>query len=471
MLNPFWVRFRWKASLAAFIVTGLLPAADTLLAQTTSAISDPAAEYVQLTADIEVLQWGGGLGGGDGPRPQSFQIHAVVGRDKWVIGELCSALGQTNYYSFDGTNIVEWACSFGTNGTTGNRWTRSSKSSDGNPGETIRVSDHLDMVSRIAWLAFCSSATLNNPNHKLYPPWDFWKEYLDPSTFVQKVSRFEDDLGLPKSILIFSGEDQPVVDYRVSGTTNVAGWAFPQSFYLLEYNPALAKGWMLGLLAHGKVSSITPASDPLPTDTPTRQSHAHVIRFAPVSPSKMHIEGTSDVHDWSLDTSKVVGFLELNQPLFGPGSPQASGPKSGDLQAHAEFFFPVRGLSSGESAPMFSNKADQAVLHHALRTTDNPNIVYRLHHLTVTKAPGAEASGSILQSTGEVVIGGVTNSISIPIQVSRQDDGLRLSGSTSLKLSDFGIGLPSVQGRDWVVKVGDTVESSFDLQLKKVETP
>jgi len=197
MSNPLCQRLSGNASLAAILVVGILPVPDRLLAQTTSALSDPAAEYVQLTADIEVLQWGGGLGGGFGPRPQTFQIHAIVGRDKWVIGELYS--GQTNYNSFDGTNIVEWACSFGTNGTTGNRWTRNSKSCDGNPGETVRVPDHLDMFSRIAWLAFCSSATLNNPNHKLYPPWDFWKEYLDPSTFVEKVSRFEDDLGVQKA--------------------------------------------------------------------------------------------------------------------------------------------------------------------------------------------------------------------------------------------------------------------------------
>jgi len=111
---------------------------------------------------------------------------------------------------------------------------------------------------------------------------------------------------------------------------------------------------MLELLVHGRVSSITPASDPLPTDAPTRQSQAHVIRFAPVSPSKMHVEGTSDVHDWSLDTSKVAGFLELNEPLFGAASPQASAPKSGDIEAHGEFFFPVRGFTSGNTAPMFS---------------------------------------------------------------------------------------------------------------------
>jgi hypothetical protein len=433
--------------------------------QIMSVHSDPAAEFVQINAEIEFLRWDGGLGSASDPRSQSSEIHAIVGRDKWVIGELSS--GHTNHYSFDGTKIVEWACSIGTDGSTGNPWTNSSESLDGNPGETVYVVDHLDMVSRIAWLAFCSAPTLNNPKHKLYPPWDFWKEHMAPSTFVRKVARFEDDLGLPESLLIFSG-DQAVVDYRVSATTNVAGWFFPQGFYLLGYNPTGTNGWMLRLLVHGKVSSITPVADPLPMATVTRKSQGHTIRFAAVSPSKIHVEGTSDVVDWSLDTSKFVGFLELNQPLFAPSSSQGS---PVDLQAQAEFCIPVKYFGNGNTTSTFSDKTDQAVLHHALRTTENPNVVYRLHHLMATNPPFSEFSTLVLQSTGEVVIGGVTNSVSIPIQISRKDDGLRLSGATSLKLSDFGIDPLLVQSKHWAVTVGDTVESSFDLQLKKVETP
>jgi hypothetical protein len=448
------------------VIASLIATSATSPGQIMSVHSDPAAEFVQINAEIELLRWDGGLGSTSDPRSQSSEIHAIVGRDKWVIGEWFP--GRTNYYSFDGTKIFEWACSIGTDGSTGNPWTNSSESLDGNPGETVRVVDHLDMVSRIAWLAFCSAPTLNNPQHKLYPPWDFWKEHMAPATFVRKVARFEDDLGLPESLLIFSG-DQAVVDYRVSCTTNVAGWFFPQGFYLLGYNPTGTNGWMLRQLIHGKVSSITPAADPFPPATVTRKSQGHTIRFAVVSPSsKIHVEGTSDVVDWSLDTFKFVGFLELHQPLFAPSSSQGS---PVDLQAQAEFCFPVKYFGNGITASTFCDKTDQAVLHHVLRTTENPNIVYRLRHLIATNAPTSQLSTLVLQSTGEIVIGGVTNSVSIPIQISRREDGLRLSGSTSLKLSDFGIDPLLVQSKHWAVTVGDTVESSFDLQLKKVETP
>jgi hypothetical protein len=249
---------------AAFLVTGALLISPALLAQSlTNGI--PTGRFVEINAEIEVVYLSGS------PSREPFQIHAVVGRDKWSIGELSLELGQTNYYSFDGAQIVEWACSFGTNGNTGNRWHDSFISSDGNPSQTVNASDHLDLVARIAWLAFCSSATLNNPNHRLYPPSEFWKEYLNPSKLTERVERFKDDLGLPERFLIVQDEHQPVVDYGVSGTTNIAGWVFPQNFHLLEYRPTGDKAWVLELFARGKVSSIAPAVFAL-ADYPRRWS-------------------------------------------------------------------------------------------------------------------------------------------------------------------------------------------------------
>jgi len=456
--------------LAAVAIATVLFFATVVLGQNTAA-ADPAAEFVEINAEIEILSWSGGPGGTAGPRSEYFPIHAVVGRNKWTLG---NQIGQTNYYSFDGKQIVEHRLVGSGVPTDQNKttdsddwWTRSFDSPDGNPSETVRVGDHLDMVSRIAWLGFCSASTFDNPSHKLYPPWDFWKEYIDPSTFVEKPTRFEDDLGLPKSLVLFSGENQPVVDYRVSITTNVAGWLFPRSFFLLEYNPTGTKAWMLSLLAHGTVSSIIPTTDPLGSVKAITRRQSHVLRFAPVSPSKIHLEGTSDMYDWSLDSPQIVGFLELNQPLFDDATRQTSGLPPENLRAQGEFFLPVRHFTSGCSTPIFSNKPDQAVLHYALNTTDHPNIIYRLHQLTVPSTPQT-AAGLVLQSTGEVVIRGITNSISMPIKATRQGDALRLSGSTVVKLSNYGIRPSSVQGMTWG-EIGDTVEADFDLQLKQVQ--
>lgn len=256
-----------------------------LLAQSSSALAGSPAEFMEINAEIEIVSWFGELDGTAGPDSQRVQVHAVVGKDRWVLGRLSS--GQTNYCAFDGTNIVEWGCSFGTNGYTGSRWTRVSepfslKSPDGNPDESVRMSDDLGLAGRIAWLAFCSPATLSNPNHKLYPNWGFWREYLNPSALTEKVDRFKDGLALPKFVLIFSGENQPVVDYRVSGFSNVAGISFPQSFYLREYAPFL-KGWELQVFAQGRISSVKRVGNPFLPDIgryfPPEQSAPERSRF------------------------------------------------------------------------------------------------------------------------------------------------------------------------------------------------
>jgi hypothetical protein len=471
MLPPCEQRSYVEVRFLPVLLTSILLTSARLPAHSNSTLPDPAAEFVELTADIEILSCGVDLGREAEPHSDSFQIHAIVGRDKWVMGEWTA--DQTNYYSFDGSNIFERWCSLGTN-SSGNLWTRTSESPDGNPGRTIRASDRMSMRSRIAWLAFCSSFTLDTPNHRLYPPWDFWKQHINPSTLNERLTRFDDDLGLPKRLLLVSGEEQPVVDYRVAGTTNISGRLFPLSFYLLEYNPIGPKGWILGLLVHGKVSSIAPAADPLPNGAAAHSTHPGMVRFTSVPASQVHIEGTSEMRiegtsnplDWSFDTTNVVGFLGLNKGLLGAPTQQTSGAQAEDTQVHGEFFLPVRHLRGGGFTRMFSEKA---VLHQALKSTDNPNIIFRLHHLVATNAPQPGTASLILQSTGEMVLGGIAKPVAIPIHVNQQGGFLKLSGSASINLSDFGIEPPSVPGNGWVVQIGNAVDSSFELRLKEVE--
>src|SRR5262245_7383732 len=73
-----------------------------MVAQSAPAPPDPAAAFVQISVDIDILSW---FGSTDAPRPKSVQINAIVGRNKWVI--LNREFGQTNEYCFDGTKILE----------------------------------------------------------------------------------------------------------------------------------------------------------------------------------------------------------------------------------------------------------------------------------------------------------------------------------------------------------------------------
>jgi hypothetical protein len=56
------------------------------------------------------------------------------------------------------------------------------------------------MVARIGWLAFCSSPCLKSDARNIFPPSDLWKELVSASTFNDRMTQFNDALGLPKTI-------------------------------------------------------------------------------------------------------------------------------------------------------------------------------------------------------------------------------------------------------------------------------
>jgi YceI-like domain len=232
---------------------------------------------------------------------------------------------------------------------------------------------------------------------------------------------------------------------------------------LLEYNPAGPKeGWLLTLLAHGTISSIRATTDPFPPKA-GEQPPTNSLRYTVAPASRAHISGSSDVYDWTLETTQLVGFLELNRPLFTKPTTESSSSPAEKLTAKAEFFLPLRHFSSGVCTPTFSSRPDQAVFQEALSTTEHPNIVYRLHQLSI-RVPRSDKH-LVLQSTGELVLGGVTNIVSIPLHASPEADGIKLSGSTSIQLSNYVIHTDSIKTEP-CVKIANTAELQFELTLK-----
>jgi hypothetical protein len=208
--------------------------------------------------------------------------RCLVGTNGWAI-EGQFTRNSSNTWWFSGTNLVERTIidklipepdrsrpstpGFLAVGVppVGQRFTHIYESADGNPGRRVRVSDLMTPDARACWVPFCSAPTLNNPGHQLYPPYDLWKELINaPTGFVERTSRFDDALGLPKSVDLNLPNGQPVLQYRVTGTTNVLGWELPLEFYLAQYRPAYipgahrltTNGWELGWTVHGSVTEI-----------------------------------------------------------------------------------------------------------------------------------------------------------------------------------------------------------------------
>jgi len=112
------------------------------------------------------------------------------------------------------------------------------------------------------WLAFCSGSYLKQANHRLYPPSAFWKEsVVHRGDWVDIVSTFQDDLGLPVRIDLQTTNSQRVFLYQVHEVTNTMNCTFPSEFSGVQY-------WLNGrtcelyLTIRGRLKTIHEGTEP-----------------------------------------------------------------------------------------------------------------------------------------------------------------------------------------------------------------
>jgi len=195
-----------------------------------------------------------------------------------------------------------------------------------------------------------------------------------------------------------------------------------------------------------------------------------IQRFSARSGSRVRIEGTSNIHDWQVESSIIGGFLEV-----GPDFPVEPGPtlQPGPVQAQAEAFIPVRSLKSVEKdGRPYSDKMDQ-IMYESLREQQNPKIRYRLIDMSLT---GATNYNDVLQyefeSHGELVVAGITNETTMPVFVLPLGNGkLRISGGISLKMTSFQIDPPTPRIALGLIKTGDDVSVLFDWVIAPRNIP
>jgi hypothetical protein len=265
------------------------------------------AQYVDLVAEVRIRELSA-KGSSD-----TRKVHVVVGTNSWRMdGDLCSNCEMT--YWFTGDRIIQHSKVTKMPPTEGLELTEAEKGrllgtettkayecSDGNPSlsRSAGESDRLDLLGRVAWLAFCSGSYLQREGRQVFPTSDLWKELIQANAFTDLTIRFKDDFGLPSRMDLYttnslptlmyatnsslvgrypanSSNVQPVLQYRILGSTNILGWNFPLEFKVIQYRPALpgsrarkiivgTNGWEIQFTATGKVSTIgAVARSPIP---------------------------------------------------------------------------------------------------------------------------------------------------------------------------------------------------------------
>ena len=171
---------------------------------------------------------------------------------------------------------------------------------------------------------------------------------------------------------------------------------------------------------------------------------------------KVTVEGTSTVHDWSVESKLIGGFVE-----FDPGF-NFDNARPGKVNAHVAVLIPVRQLKSDKT------KMD-TVMYDAMKEKDHRRIDYRLTEMALKEAPKSPEGPFLFDSTGELVVAGVTNKISMPVTMTRVgNDKLKFAGSTSVKMSSFGIQPPTLVG---ILSTGDDVKLTFEWVTARKELP
>jgi polyisoprenoid-binding protein YceI len=183
-----------------------------------------------------------------------------------------------------------------------------------------------------------------------------------------------------------------------------------------------------------------------------------LVRYESQPGSKMRMEGTSNIHDWHAESQLIGGFVELDGALLE--APDKL--KPGKVAAKAETFVAVRSLKCS------SGKAMDAVMQEAMKEKENPRIVFKLTELALKEAKGAQIG---LDAKGSLTVSGVTKEISFPLTLNRRVDTARASftGTTAVKMTDFGIKPPAPAAGAGLIKTGDEVKLTFEWSVAKKE--
>lgn len=176
-----------------------------------------------------------------------------------------------------------------------------------------------------------------------------------------------------------------------------------------------------------------------------------VTRFDAKPGSKVTIDGTSTVHDWTVEGGIIAGAMELDSKFTA--DPTKAAP--GKVGAKVDATIPVRSLKSGKSAM-------DSIMHGALKQPTQPKIEYRLTELTLKETPKSADGPFNFDSKGELAVAGVTNKVAFPVVMTRTGNTIKTSGTTSVKMTSFGIQPPAPAVALGLIKTGDDVKLTFE---------
>ncbi len=179
-----------------------------------------------------------------------------------------------------------------------------------------------------------------------------------------------------------------------------------------------------------------------------------MTRFVAQPGSKVSIKGSNDIHDFDIQGKEIQGEAEFGTDFHTLNTKSV---ELGKIPARIEGFIPVRSLHYGVGTAM-----DKSLYHH-LKAEAHPRILFHFSELSLKVAPNTNGAPFSFEAQGELVVAGVTNRVSMPLEVLPMgDDKLRLTVKLPVKMTDFGITPPQFAAKDYTIKYRDQIEVSVE---------
>ena len=159
---------------------------------------------------------------------------------------------------------------------------------------------------------------------------------------------------------------------------------------------------------------------------------------------KMTVAGTSSVHDWESNVTK----------LTADGKMAVSGSNLEKLQS-LQVTVPAKSIVSTKGKIM-DNKT-----YEALKADANPNISFQLSEIESIAPAG---SNYTVKAKGNLTIAGVKKPVSMSVTASVASNGqVSFKGSKKINMVDFGMEPPKAMAG--AIKVGPEVTIAFELTM------
>lgn len=177
----------------------------------------------------------------------------------------------------------------------------------------------------------------------------------------------------------------------------------------------------------------------------------------------MRIDGTATGKTWACIGKLIAGSFEVEAAWQSDLSLKSVTCLGAGKAPKAEVSIPIRSLKS--QAAVGASIMDRR-MQKEMKADQFPKIEYRLTEMVLKGEVPASGSPVQFDTKGRLAISGVTNEVTFPITMEREEGGaLRFKGSYETKMTAFGITPPEFTLGGFGLKTGDEVKLTWTWRV------